>query len=916
MQLRNRLCPALLACMVLVCVAAPAWSQTGLIVMPSPLHFQQIGSTVPPAQQVSLSIQGGGAFAFTAQPMTTSGGSWLSVSPAAGAGPGMITVSVVGTSSLVPAVYHGSIAIVAAAITGGSVVLSVDLEVVGATTGSLVVRPDELEFHAKVGGPAPPARQIVIANPATASFAWTAVASTSSGGTWLKVNPASGTGMLVLDVSVDPTALAAGEYKGKIVFTSGSTMATENVDLTVSPPEPAHLALEPRSIHFNYEQGDVPRSRNLEVELEGGTTASWTAKATVTSPSGGTWLSISPTSGGTGSNKITVEFNPNGLTPGTYNGVVHVTAGSLTADTNVFLTITGPDKPRVFVRPKAMRFLFHLNGGFASPGSRTIEITGKTSLPFTATATSQGGNWLTINPASGMVPGSITVSINGGVAGTLAPGWYTGNVEVKTPGAIKETHNVHVGLRVLAASEPARLDIDPGALAFHATAGLASPASQKITVRASGAASIAWTAAVSTAVGGSWLSATPLTVTTAAGTATDVQVSVNTTGIAPGIYAGAIVFTPAASSGATIVSVLVKLVVSAPGAAADSDTVQVEAASQPMVAVTTDPPNGFVSQAGVPVNVTVKLLDSRGSATTGARVTVTSSGPEPELELEDQGDGTFWGAFRPVSSGSRTLFVNVNGQVDSQAAVTGTVESADRADVIFQGGVVNAGSFTASPAPVAAGSLVAAFGLSMSDRSGIATLIPLPANISGTTVTIGGFSAPLFSVTTGTTDQINMQVPFELAGTSEAEVVIRNNGRVSAAETIALAASPALFTVAGNGSGPGAFLHADFSAITASRPARAGEVIVLYATGLGTVTPAVATGSAASAAVITRVNGNVTVTIGGRAAQVLFAGLAPSFVGLYQINVIVPAGNFAGDNVVKVTTNGITSSGNATVSVQ
>jgi uncharacterized protein (TIGR03437 family) len=74
----------------------------------------------------------------------------------------------------------------------------------------------------------------------------------------------------------------------------------------------------------------------------------------------------------------------------------------------------------------------------------------------------------------------------------------------------------------------------------------------------------------------------------------------------------------------------------------------------------------------------------------------------------------------------------------------------------------------------------------------------------------------------------------------------------------------------------------------AVRPAKPGEVVVIYATGLGPVNPAVAAGEPAPPEPLSRTVNPVTVTIQGFRAQVLFSGLAPGYAGLYQLNVRVP----------------------------
>jgi uncharacterized protein (TIGR03437 family) len=86
-----------------------------------------------------------------------------------------------------------------------------------------------------------------------------------------------------------------------------------------------------------------------------------------------------------------------------------------------------------------------------------------------------------------------------------------------------------------------------------------------------------------------------------------------------------------------------------------------------------------------------------------------------------------------------------------------------------------------------------------------------------------------------------------------------------------------------------------------------GEVIVLYATGMGATNPPVPTGSVAPSGQLANVTIAPQVKIGGNNAQVLFAGLSPGSVGLYQIDVMIPAGTPAGTVPLVVTQNGVAS---------
>ena len=90
---------------------------------------------------------------------------------------------------------------------------------------------------------------------------------------------------------------------------------------------------------------------------------------------------------------------------------------------------------------------------------------------------------------------------------------------------------------------------------------------------------------------------------------------------------------------------------------------------------------------------------------------------------------------------------------------------------------------------------------------------------------------------------------------------------------------------------PGIFVpvYPDGTPVDSKKPAGAGDILVVYANGLGPVSPSVATGAQAPSPAATTTS-SPTVTIGGVNAEVQFSGLTPGLVGLYQINVKIPAG--------------------------
>jgi uncharacterized protein (TIGR03437 family) len=204
---------------------------------------------------------------------------------------------------------------------------------------------------------------------------------------------------------------------------------------------------------------------------------------------------------------------------------------------------------------------------------------------------------------------------------------------------------------------------------------------------------------------------------------------------------------------------------------------------------------------------------------------------------------------------------------------------------------LNGASF-ATTQSLAPGSLASLFGRALGSSNAQASAIPLPVSLGGVSVTVGGVPAPLLFVSGG---QINFQVPWTVsAGT--VDVVVTVNGTVSAAFRATVGPlSPGIFSTQ-FGSGQAIAINADGSLAgpagsipgIATRPAKPGETIIILATGLGAVSPSIATGAASSDA-LRNATTKPSVLIAGAAAQVSFAGLSPQFVGVNQLNVVVPS---------------------------
>lgn len=230
---------------------------------------------------------------------------------------------------------------------------------------------------------------------------------------------------------------------------------------------------------------------------------------------------------------------------------------------------------------------------------------------------------------------------------------------------------------------------------------------------------------------------------------------------------------------------------------------------------------------------------------------------------------------------------------------------------------MNAASFATS-STLAPGSFVTIFGSALSAQTASASQLPLPGQLANTSALIAGQSVPLQYTSSG---QVNAVLPFGLPQNSSQQLIVVNGNSLSAPQTITISsAQPGIFSANGSGSGQGIILGvmADGSQVLAdaTNPVSAGQAVVMYATGLGSVSPPVMDGSAAPSSPLARLTDPATVTIGGANAKILYAGLAPGFAGLYQVDAIVPATTTTGSAVPVVITVDGQSSPVVTIAVQ
>ncbi|HSW50339.1 MAG TPA: hypothetical protein VLH09_09205, partial [Bryobacteraceae bacterium] len=198
--------------------------------------------------------------------------------------------------------------------------------------------------------------------------------------------------------------------------------------------------------------------------------------------------------------------------------------------------------------------------------------------------------------------------------------------------------------------------------------------------------------------------------------------------------------------------------------------------------------------------------------------------------------------------------------------------------------IVNLADGTTAIAP---GGLVAVGGTDLSRVTLANSELPVPTTLGEACLTFNTTKAPLLLVSPG---QINAQVPFEVSG--NVSVVLRTPGGASDPFPVVVSPSaPAIFQTASAGPDKGLatlYRTANNEPVTLSNPIHPEDFVVIYMTGLGRTSPGVATGAPAPSDPLAHAAIPPSVKLGGLSLPVLYAGLVPGQVGVYQVNVYVP----------------------------
>lgn len=825
---------------------------------PNPISFTyQAGSgSLPAGQSVAISSSGT-PVNFSAVVTTFSGGNWLAIFPTSGTTPGSVLLTAV-PGSLAPGTYTASLSITSGGASNSPLVVPVSLTITSVPV--LSASPAALTFNSTTGG-ASPGPQTVSVSSSGGPLTFTA---SGSGASWLTVvggGPTPGS----VTVSVNSTGLAAGVYNSTVTLTTST--GSVSIPVTLNVVSSAALAPSPASLTFNYQlSGAAPAPQTISV---GSTGSPLPFAVSLTNLP---WLSVTPISGTTGATTLTATVNPAGLTTGTYAGQITLTTGSSTPSiipVSLIVSSAAASPISASVSPVIFNYLV----GSTVPGPKTVTLT--SAVPVAFTVTGSAASWLTVTPASGITPGSLTVTA---MPGSLAPGSYAASITVDSGSASPLI--IPVFLSITAAPT---MTVTPTSLAFAFQSGGTAPASQTVTVASNG---IAFTSTAK--VVGQWLSVSPAS-SNSPGMFT---VTANPAGLLPGVYNGSVTFT--APAGNSPVNVPVVLAVSAgPGVAASPSSLSFSFQSGGANPATQTIALG--SSAG-PIAFTVELRVGTYTTTSSSWLTIVSP-------AGNTAPGTLTVTANPAGlvTGSYTGTINLTPS-GAGGPITIPVEfDVNSTAAPHLAAVTNALSYATGA--VAPGEIVSLWGTGLGPAAPAGLMLTpsgvVSSNIGNVRVLFDGIPAVL---TMASDKQVNAIVPYALAGNTSTVVQVEYQGVKSNALTVPITASaPGLATLNASGKGEGAILNQDTSLNSTTNPAAVGSVIVLFGTGAGQMNPVGIDGIIPGAVPFMPVL-PVSVTIGGQNAPVLYAGDAPSLVsGVLQINVQVPSGLTPGPQPVVLT---------------
>jgi uncharacterized protein (TIGR03437 family) len=888
---------------VQVSVSLAVTSNATLSVSPSTLSpfLYQTGGTVPTSQQLTVSAAGGTSqFSVRESPAV----SWLVVSPlsgSAGTSPATLSLSVTPTG-LQAQTYTTSVIVTP---NGGADLAAVPVTLVVSANPLLQLSKTALSFSAQFASTLSPADQTVTV---TASNSGAVAFSATSDQSWLTATASVSTTPSVLTVHINPGGLAINTYTGNItVRPSNGDQYTETIAVSLVVTSSSQLTAGPPDLLFSYQTGQTaPGSQTVQIQSVG-QPVSFTI-ATATSTCGSNWLTASSNSSSTPAT-LTVAVVTTGMSPGTCSGTVNLNynngSGAATLPIMVTLAVSNTSELSVSM-PLGFGIQTVQQGAVSFTASISLTSTDpNTPVSFTASAVSTGGTWLLVGPGTGTTPQNLLVQF---LPGSLQAGQYSGSIFINSASLGSTQLTIPVSLTV---TSNVTVSISPTSLTFtEAQGGSAAAAglsAQTLFFTSSGGTAT-FTASIASITGGSnWLQISPTSGQATGG----IQVSVLPNSLSQGTYTAQILV---AFQGSATAPITVPVTLNVTGPQTVSATPTSLSFSYPFGTAQPSPQQIAVTGTNGAVAFSVGVTSSGWLS-----VDATSGTTPKNLNVSVNPTGLQIGSY------TGTISISAAGVLATPIAITVslTVTSTPPPQPIR---IYNAASGAAGA--IAPGEIITIGG----NQLGPATPaggVSFQVSSSGTVAsTLAGVQV-LFDGNPGTptfvsASQINVVVPYEIAGRVSTNITVSYNGMASTPIQQLLASyAPSLFTSSFTGSGQVAAINQNGTINgtgSGFAPAPQGSVIQLYGTGGGQTSPASLTGTITpiptSPAGLYKVQGGVTATVGGQAAAVNFAGSAPGLItGAIQFNVTIPTG-VNGIVPVVITINGVSSPVGTTIAVQ
>jgi large repetitive protein len=401
------------------------------------LFNHTVGQTPPPNRFLTVGSTSG-VLAYDVAFNSQSGGEWLQVNKGSGQTLGTITASL--NSAQIPSqagTYTGTIRITASGAGNSPLDIPARLVVSGSTL--LNVSPGALSYTIRQGQVEGKSFQVTSTDGSNQPLTFTVDPATAN---WLQLpTPPASTGSTgaVVNVFANSAGLQPGSYQAAVVVTPGTlgSGAAQRVNVTLEVTPSNEITATPAQITLTQTGATPPEAQSVQLQGPAGQTFFISSNQQ--------WFSVEQ-SASVFPATLTVRFNSANLTPGPYEGEISILSNQL-PERKIPVKLTVQATATLAATPTQLNFAHRT--GTEAPAAQPIAVTSNTvATPFTASATTaSGGNWLSVNPASGTTnaaggaAANVNVSVN--PAG-LTPATYTGTVTIRGQNTVTVAVNLVV----------------------------------------------------------------------------------------------------------------------------------------------------------------------------------------------------------------------------------------------------------------------------------------------------------------------------------------------------------------------------------------------------------------------------------------------------------------------------------------